>query len=397
MNRRGVRPVRLRGADIVRLGAAGVLARPLRVALSAAGIAIGIAAMIAVVGISASSRAELDRMLQRLGTNVLTVAPGTTVYGDAATLPTESTAMVGRIGPVESVAATGEVDAHVYRNDYVPAAQTSSVAVLAVERDLPTTLRFEVARGAWLTEATATYPAVVLGWVAAQRLGISDPGVRVWLAGEWYAVVGILNPVELAPELDSAAMIGWSAAQTYADFGGHPTMIYLRCHESQVDAVRSVLAATANPAAPNEVAISRPSDALAAKQASDATLSSLLLGLGAVALLVGGIGVANTMIISVLERRAEIGLRRALGASRGHIRLQFLTESLWLSALGGGVGVLLGAAITAGYAIHQRWPVVVPPWATLGGIAATLVIGCVAGLYPAMRASRVAPAAAVAA
>ncbi|MEH0841832.1 ABC transporter permease [Micromonospora sp. CPCC 205711] len=388
---------RLAPADIARLGAAGLRSRSLRVFLSALGIAIGIGAMVAVVGISTSSRAELERTLAQLGTNLLTVSPGRTVSGEDARLPTEATAMIGRIGPVESVAATGQVKAYVYRNDHVPVGQTGSIAVLAAHQDLPATVGASMYAGAWLNHATAAYPAVVLGSRAAARLDLTTPGMRVWLGGRWFAVVGILNPVPLAPELDSAALIGWEAGQTYVGFDGHPTMVYARSAESQVAAVRAVLGATANPRAPNEVAVSRPSDALAAKQATDDTLTALLLGLGGVALLVGGVGVANTMVISVLERRTEIGLRRSLGATRGHIRTQFLTESLILSAIGGGGGILLGIIATGIYALTQGWPTVVPAWATAGGLTATLVIGALAGLYPALRASRMAPAHALAA
>jgi putative ABC transport system permease protein len=204
-------------------------------------------------------------------------------------------------------------------------------------------------------------------------------------------VVGVLDPVPLADELDSSALIGWDTAESLFDFDGYPTTVYTRAREDAVEDVRNVLAATANPEAPNEVQVSRPSDALAAKQATDDTLNGLLLGLGAVALLVGGVGVANTMVISVLERRAEIGLRRSLGATRGQIRLQFLAESLLLSALGGVGGVLLGIGVTTTYASIQDWPTVVPAWAMIGGVAATLAIGAIAGLYPAVRASRLSP------
>ncbi|NUT06088.1 MAG: ABC transporter permease, partial [Hamadaea sp.] len=197
------------------------------------------------------------------------------------------------------------------------------------------------------------------------------------------------------PELDSAALIGWASAQQFAGFDGHPTKIYVRAVESQIAQVRSVLGPTANPQAPNEVAVSRPSDALAAKQATDSALTGLLLGLGGVALLVGGVGVANTMVISVLERRSEIGLRRALGATRGQVRLQFLAESLLLSLLGGGGGVALGILVTGVYAATRDWPSVMPLYATFGGLGATLVIGGIAGLYPAVRAARVAPATAL--
>jgi putative ABC transport system permease protein len=181
------------------------------------------------------------------------------------------------------------------------------------------------------------------------------------------------------------------------DFDGYPTTIFTRTRDDAVAAVRAILAATANPEHPNEVDVSRPSDALAAKDATDTTLNALLLGLGAVALLVGGVGVANTMVISVLERRPEIGLRRALGATRHHIRVQFLTESLLLSTLGGVGGVLLGILATAAYSGYQSWPVVVPAWATIGGVLATVLIGACASVYPAWRAARISPTEALAA
>jgi putative ABC transport system permease protein len=390
---------RLHAADVVLLGSAGLRARPARVVLSALGIAIGIGAMVAVVGISGSSQAELDRQLDRLGTNLLTVEPGQTLAGEQARLPRQAVGRIDRIGPVTSVTATGRVaGSHVYRNDRIPAGETGGIAVLAARTDLLATVGGQVARGAFLNNATARYPAVVLGATAARRLGVGAAGAaqRLWLGRQWFTVVGILHPVPLAEELDGAALIGWPVAAQLG-FDGHPTTVYTRSHEDAVEAVRSVMAATANPERPDGVAVSRPSDALAAKRATDRTLRALLLGLGAVALLVGGVGVANTMIISVLERRAEIGLRRALGATRGQVRLQFLAESLLLSALGGAGGMLLGIGVTSAYATTQRWPTLVPPWASAGGLGATLLIGVLAGLYPAIRAARQTPTEALAA
>lgn len=386
-----MKPARLGPADLLRLGATGLRARPLRVFLAALGVAIGIAAMLAVVGVSTSSRADLDRTLDRLGTNLLTVTPGKDLSGDPAPLPEQAPAMVARIGPVNEVSATAELDAAVYRNDHVPKGETGSIAVLATDLSLPQAVGASVHEGSWLNAATATYPGVVLGAVAAQRLDLPGVGMRVWLGGVWYTVVGVLDRVPLLPELDSAALVGWQSARSYLDFDGHPSAIYLRAAESQVGAVRSVLGRTVNPEAPSHVAVSRPSDALAAKQATESALDGLLLGLGAVALLVGGVGIANTMVISVLERRGEVGLRRALGATRGQIRWQFLAEALLLSTLGGAGGILLGVGVTGVWAYLQGWPTVVPAWAMAGGLAATLVIGGFAGLYPAVRASRLAP------
>ncbi|MGI5245854.1 ABC transporter permease [Dactylosporangium sp. CA-139066] len=386
----------MRPADVVRLGLIGLRTRPLRVVLSALGIAIGIAAMMSVVGISASSRAQVDRQLAALGTNLLTVGPGKSFFGADSHLPDGAEAMVARIGPVTGVSATGRVpSAHVYRTDRIPSAESGGIAVLAARPDLPATVGITVHAGTWLT--APTYPTVVLGSRAASILGLtSGLGLNVWLGDHWFTVVGILDPVPLAPELDSAALIGWPAATEVLGFDGYPTTIYSRSRDDSVSQVADVLAATANPESPNEVQVSRPSDALAAKAATDQAYTGLLLGLGAVALLVGGVGVANTMVISVLERRSEIGLRRALGATRSHVRLQFLSESLLLAFLGGSAGVVLALLVTESYAALRDWPAVLPLWALAGGLAATLLIGAVAGLYPAMRAARLSPTTALA-
>jgi putative ABC transport system permease protein len=398
---KSLRPGRLNPFDILRLAGYGLGARPTRVVLSALGIAIGIAAMIAVVGISTSSRVELNRLLNALGTNLLSAEPGTSLFGDEATLPDESIAMLDRIAAVEAVTAIGNIaDAKVYRNDKISSAESGGIAVYSTRLNLLEMVGGgTVASGTWLNEATAQYPAVVLGAKAAERLGIGTVhvGMQVWLGGQWFTVIGVLDPIPLVPSLDLAALIGWQAGERYLDSEGEITTLYVRATPGTVEAVRSILARTANPAAPNEVDVSRPSDALAAEAAAESAFTGLLLGLGAVALLVGGIGVANTMVISVLERRAEIGLRRSQGATRGHIRIQFLGEAFLLSLLGGGAGVVLGYGVTAVYATVQGWPTVVPVWVIAGGIMATLIIGGVAGLYPAIRAARVAPTEALAA
>ncbi|MCG5211789.1 ABC transporter permease [Streptosporangium sp. KLBMP 9127] len=369
----------------------GLRTRPARVLLSALGIAIGIATMVAVIGVSSSSREQLLRQLDTLGTNLLRAEPGRTLFGEESKLPVNAVGMVRRIGPVTSAAATGSVRATVRRTDLIPAEITGGITVAAADLELLGTLKGRTASGVWLNEATARHPAVVLGGVAAGRLGVSRAGVQVWLGNRWFTVVGILDALPLAPEIERSALVGFPSAARHLGFDGHPTTIYQRSAEESVIAVRDVLARTVNPENPQEVDVSRPSDALAARAAATGTLTSLMLGLGAVALLVGGVGVANTMVISVLERRREIGLRRALGGTRGQIRVQFLSESLLLSALGGTAGLVLGSVATVAYARAQSWPPVVPLWALGGALAATLVVGVIAGLYPAMRAARLPP------
>jgi len=392
-----LKPARLGPADVLRVGGYGLRSRPMRVFLSALGIAIGIAAMVGVVGLSASSTNELDRRLSALGTNLLTVSPGQAPGDDNAHLPDTAVGMIAAMPGVETVSAVGKTDARVYRNDHIAAEQTGGIVVYAARTDLPAVVGARAVAGGWLTAANVHYPAVVLGWAAANRLAVFQAGADslVWLGGRWFTVVGILAPNEL-PDLDYGAFIGWPVAQAELDFDGYPTTVYTRARESAVTTVQPLLGATANPENPGAVDVSRPSDVLAAKQETEKTLSGLLLGLGAVALLVGGVGVANTMVISVLERRSEIGLRRSLGATRGQIRTQFLSEASLLSLLGGVGGVVLGVGITTAYATYQGWTTVVPFWAMAGGVGATLVIGGVAGFYPAVRAARMPPTEALA-
>jgi putative ABC transport system permease protein len=384
---------RLTGRDLLRVGSLGLRSRRVRALLSALGISIGIAAITGVLGISQSSKSGLLSELGRLG-NLLTVQAGSTVAGQASELPGTAEGMVSRIGPVTSVAETGSIsDVYVYRNPLIPAIQTSGISLTAADPALPATLGATLAHGSFLNPATARYPAVVLGAEAASLLGIGNLAspAQVWIGGHWFTVTGILNPVSLETPMDSMAFIGFPVAEQYFGFDGHPTQLYLRSTPSQVSAVAAVLPATVSPENPTAVQVSFPSDILQAEVAAKGAYNSLLLGLGAVALLVGGVGIANVMVISVLERRSEIGLRRALGATRRHVAEQFLAEALLLSALGGLAGTVTGAAATAIYALSQHWQVQIPAQALYGGIGAAVAIGAIAGLYPAMRAARLSP------
>ena len=385
---------RLRPADVASLARLGLTGRPVRALLSAVGIALGVATLVAVTGISGSSRAQLIAEIDALGTNMLTVTPGQALGGGQAVLPATAPAMVARIGPVQSAAAIGDVAASVYRNDRIPAANTDAITVYSATTNLLRTVQGHLARGAFLNQATARFPAAVLGASAASALGIDQAGgrVQVWLGGHWFAVAGILEPVSLAPELDRAVLSGLPIARSLLHARSAPAEIYVRAAPASVAAVEGVLAATADPASPQNVAITNPADALTARADATAAFSGLLLALGAVALLVGGVGIANVMVIAVLERRGEIGLRRALGATRAHIAAQFIAESALLALLGGIAGALLGGFATTAYAHLRSWTAVVPGSALAATVAVALAVGAVAGVYPALRAARLSPA-----
>ncbi|MEO5941770.1 MAG: ABC transporter permease [Candidatus Limnocylindrales bacterium] len=394
---------RLRFEDWLRVASVGLRARPLRAALSALGIAIGTAAIVAVLGLSASSQAGLLAEIDRLGTNLLTVEAGQSLTGGAAKLPLEAPARITHLDDVEPVAHTGVVKAaKVYRSSLIPVGNTGGLQVQATSLNLPSLLGAGIGRGDWLNEGTARAPVAVLGAVAAERLGIQriHADQLIWLGGRWFAVAGILEPSPLAPDVDDSALVGYPAAQRFLGYvgmvrgerrAGPPSTIYVRTATGHEAAVQSRLAQTANPQAPYEVNVSQPSDVLTARAAAAGAFDSLFLGLGLVALIVGAVGVANIMLISVLERRSEIGLRRALGATKSQIRTQFLAESILLAAIGGVVGVLAGAAATAVYAGSKGWALVIPVEAWSGGIASAILIGAFAGLLPAVRASRMPP------
>jgi putative ABC transport system permease protein len=384
---------RLARRDLLRVGSLGLRSRRVRAALSALGISIGIAAIVGVLGISQSSKSGLLAELGQLG-NLLTVQAQNSAFGQPTELPTTAEGMVSRIAPVTNVTKIAAIgDTYVYRNSFVPAIDTSGISLTATDAALPATLGAAVAYGTFLNPATVHFPAVVLGSETASLLGINNLAnpTQIWIGGHWFTVVGILKPDQLVTQINAMAFIGFPIAEAYFGFDGHPTELYLRSLPGQVNPVAAVLPATVNPPDPSTVQVAFPADILKAAVAAKGAYNGLFLGLGAVALLVGGVGIANVMVISVLERRSEIGLRRALGARRRHVAEQFLTEALLLSVLGGVAGTVIGAAATAIYALSQHWQIQIPNLALYGGIGAALVIGAIAGLYPAMRAARLSP------
>jgi putative ABC transport system permease protein len=392
---------RLRPSDLAGLASIGLRTRKLRAGLSALGIAIGVAAIVAVLSLAASSSAALLAEIQALGTNLLTVANGQTVAGETAELAPAAPGMIARLPGVTDAEDTGSVGGvSAYKSPLVPSINTNALSVDAASLGLPAASGTSIAQGAFLNAATQREPVAVLGAETAQLLGIDRvrPGMRIWVSsqlsgGQWFYVTGILNPDTYVPQIDTAVLVGFPAAERYLGFDGHPSEIYVRTVNDPAVTTRvdNLLAAQASPENPGQVDVSRPSAALTAQADAKGALDTLFLGLGAVALLVGAIGVANIMIISVLERRQEIGLRRALGATRGQIRIQFLAEAVLLSLAGGATGVLIGVAATTWYAQARHEATVIPPEAWAGGLAAAIVIGAIAGLLPAIRAARLSP------
>ena len=388
---------KLRTRDLFFVAVYGVKARKGRAALTSIGIGIGIAAIVAVSGIAASGSADLLSTLESLGTNLVKASPQAGFFGTQEELPEGVIGMVERIGPVEEVTSTTQTDLLVRRSNFISEFEGGGISTIVTSSELLNVIGGNLSEGRFITEGLSDLPVTVLGSVTAKRLGITNLSkpTKILIDDEWFGVIGIVEELKIHPDLDRSVFIGYGAAKTLFDINEEPTTIYLRANPTFIEDVVEVIAPSMNPENPDQVEVSRPSDALEAQQAVEASFTNLLLGLGSVALLVGGVAIANVMVMSVLERRMEIGVRRSIGATRREIRYQFLLESIVLSGIGGLVGVMLGSLITLAYTNYTNIVFSIPVWQILGAVVLALLIGAISGVYPAIKASKIQPAEAV--
>jgi len=389
---------KLRTRDLFFVALYGVRARKGRATLTSIGIGIGIAAIVAVSGISASGRADLLSTLESLGTNLVKASPQAGFFGTQEDLPKGVLGMVERIGPVEEVTSTTQTDLLVRRSNFISEFEGGGISTIITSAELLDVIGGNLVEGRFITPGLSNIPVTVLGSVTAERLGITNLSTptKILIDNEWFGVIGVLEELKIHPDLDRSVFIGYGVAKTLFDIDEEPTTIYLRANPTFIEDVVEVLVAPSmNPENPDQVEVTRPSDALEAQQAAEEAFTNLLLGLGSVALLVGGVAIANVMVMSVLERRMEIGVRRSIGATRREIRYQFLLESIVLSGIGGLVGVGLGTFITLAYTNYTDIVFSIPIWQILGAVFLALLIGAISGVYPAIKASKIQPAEAV--
>ena len=388
---------KLRTRDLFFVAVYGVKARKGRAALTSIGIGIGIAAIVAVSGIAASGSADLLSTLESLGTYLVKASPQAGFFGTQEELPEGVIGMVERIGPVEEVTSTTQTDLLVRRSNFISEFEGGGISTIVTSSELLNVIGGKLSEGRFITDGLSDLPVTVLGNVTAKRLGITNLSkpTKILIDDEWFGVIGIVEELKIHPDLDRSVFIGYGAAKKLFDINEEPTTIYLRANPTFIEDVVEVIAPSMNPENPDQVEVSRPSDALEAQQAVEASFTNLLLGLGSVALLVGGVAIANVMVMSVLERRMEIGVRRSIGATRREIRYQFLLESIVLSGIGGLVGVMLGSLITLAYTNYTNIVFSIPVWQILGAVVLALLIGAISGVYPAIKASKIQPAEAV--
>lgn len=394
MTRAPVARSRLRLRDLLRTAWLGATSRPQRTTLAALGVALGIASLTALTGAAASNQAQLLTDLDRMGANLAIVSPATGPDDSPVPLPETAPAMLGRVDGVVDVGVfeTPPESVNVYRTDLVPGSETNGLQVAVARPDAFRAIGATLDAGRWFDDATRSLPVTVLGRTAADRLGIAQPGDRVWIGGNWYGVLGILDSAGLATAIDTAAILGdrWVQENFDGTSIGDISAVYVRAAPGQINTVRDVLAAAASPGSAF-VRVDALTDLADARATADDSLSTLGVTLAGIALLVGAVGIANTMVVTILERRGEIGLRRSLGARPRHIAAQFITEAAALALIGGLAGLALGVGAATTLALLSDQPLVVPLAAVLASPGIAVIVGAAAGLYPALRAASLSP------
>lgn len=385
---------RLQFRDLLRTAWLGVSSRPQRTALASLGVALGIASLTALTGVAASNQAQLLAELDRMGANLAIVAPAHGPDNNLVPLPENAPAMVRRVDGVADVGVfeTAPEGVYVYRTDLVPDTETNGIQIAVARPDVFHAIEAELAAGRWFDDASRGLPVTVLGRTAADRLGITQAGDRVWIGGQWYGVIGILETAGLATAIDTAAILGdqWVRNTFQENAIGDISAMYVRAEPGRIGEIIDTLAAAASPGSPF-VTVNALTDLAAARTTADDSLSTLGIALAGIALLVGAVGIANTMVVTVLERRGEIGLRRSLGARPMHISIQFLTEAAALALIGGIAGLLLGVGAATASALVRDQPIVIPSETAIASPGVAVIVGAVAGLYPALRAARLSP------
>jgi putative ABC transport system permease protein len=382
--------------DLLGVAWRGLTARKVRTFLIMLGPIVGVAAMVGAVGLTESAKGDLKQKLSKLGTNLIIAQAGGTFGSQNPTFPDDAVHRVSAVSTVTSAAATTNLSnvTAIPTEGGADYYQAFPVPVRAADIDLPSVLSVPLIDGRWLTKADTTLhtPAAVLGAGLAKQYGyLRGENRTIKLNDTDFGVVGVLGPVALDPDLDNAVFITQWAAKHYFATDGNPNQLYVRSKTGDTQETADAIPTAINLGGPDEVSTKVPSDVLQAASQADKTLQQTALFAGLLALAVGGLGIANVMSISVIQRSSEIGIRRAVGHSRSKIAAQFLLESLFVGVFGGLLGAALGVGIVYLVSQFAGWVVVInyhkiPIW-----MALALAVSVAAGLYPSIKAARLEP------
>ncbi len=387
--------------DLLGTATAGLWARPSRTLLILLGPIIGVGAIVSAIGLTESAKGDIRATLDDLGTNLVTVQASSGFQGQQGLprLPEEAAERLKRIPLLESSAVVTELPGHqvLPHQAAEEAFEVLPVSLRVADEDLPGVLEVDMAWGRWLNgwDDRSGHRTVILGADTAEQFAVLPGETRtILIDGRKYGVAGVLDEVVLVPAYNLSVFISQTAAED--DFGddGGPTEAVLRVaegttlRESDADFLNTAIT-YGGPGGIDPPTV--PTDELEATAAVDETLRSVVLLMGGLALLVGGLGIANVMSISVLQRSAEIGIRRAVGHTRARIAAQFLSEAAAVGVLGGLLGSAVGAAVVAIGADFQDWTIVLPLAVLAGAAGLSVLVALVAGLIPALKAARLEP------
>ncbi|WP_405717609.1 ABC transporter permease [Streptomyces sp. NBC_01537] len=381
---------------------AGVMARPVRSALTTLGTILGITTLVITIGISTTAGNQIVGRFDALTATSVTVVvpPSEPGSNDPALVPWTGTDAVRRLAGVESAAALADSTTtnsiQVRANDIVSPTDASAqtLAIVAASAALPTAVHGTMTTGRFYDTGNIARrdQVAVLGDQAARLLGIShiEDAPAIFFQGQSYTVIGILGGIAREQRLSTAVIL---PPTTAADRLGltNVTRVLINTALGAAKQVARQAPIALAPGHQDALTVIAPPDLTKTRNGIQNDVNGLFLVLGLVSLVVGAIGIANVTLVTVMERTGEIGLRRALGASRRQIAGQFLLESTTIGLLGGIVGAALGIAIVVCVAVLKEWTPVLDMRLALGAPVAGALVGLLAGLYPSLRAARMEP------